>query len=222
MKRFRYSLILFLILWVAGCTAMDEDPQLIASYPSTKQIGTYPVAPRGLMVVYNAELVIEVLNVNRATEKATNIACEYSGYLVSSRSWYQDGNLYTTLVLAMPVVHFDKAHRGLLSLGDLVSERVTGDLQPPGYGEYEWETFSHITLHLHPKKRVFPSLRLPDWRPLHTLSKALSVAGTILGFILDILIWVGVVAGPFVLAGWTLMVLYRRRKRKLVEKADDE
>jgi hypothetical protein len=122
----------------------------------------------------------------------------------------------------VPVIHFDKVHRALLGLGNLVSERVTGDLKPPGYGEYEWGTFSHITLHLHPKRRIFPSFSLPDWRPVNTFTKALRVAGAILGFILDILIWVGVVAGPFILAGWALMVIYRRRKSKSEEKVEGE
>jgi hypothetical protein len=222
MKWFRCTLLLFLVIVLTGCAVGDEDPQLIASYPSTKEIGMYPYAPQGLVVVYNADLVIEVLNVSRAADKAANLAYEYSGYLVSSQSWYQEGELYTTLVIAVPVIHFEKVHRVLLGLGDLVSERVTGDLEPPGYGEYEWGTFSHITLHLHPKSKVFPSFSLPDWRPLNTFAKALQVAGAIFGFLLDILIWVGVVAGPFFLAGWVVVVLYRRRKRKEMEKGAGE
>jgi hypothetical protein len=221
MRWFGLCVILFLVFGLAGCAVGDENPQLIASYPSTKQIGVYPYAPQGL-VVYNADLVIEVLNVSRAAEKAANLAYEYSGYLVSSQSWYQEDELYTTLVIAVPVIHFEKVHRVLVGLGDLVSERVTGDLKPPGYGEYEWGTFSHITLHLHPKGRVFPSFSLPDWRPLNTFSKAWQVAGAIFGFLLDILIWVGVVAGPFFLAGWVVVVLYRRKKRKEMEKGAGE
>lgn len=217
-----FCVILFLVIGLAGCAVGDENPQLIASYPSTKQIGTYPYEPQDLVVVYNADLVIEVLNVSRAADKAANLAYEYSGYLVSSQSWFQDGDLYTTLVIAVPVIHFEKVHRVLLGLGDLVNERVTGDLEPPGYGEYEWGTFSHITLHLHPKDKVFPSFNLPDWRPLNTFAKAWRVAGAIFGFLLDILIWVGVVAGPFFLAGWMVVVLYRRRKRKEMEKGAGE
>jgi hypothetical protein len=182
----------------------------------------HPVIPPGLVVVYNATLDLEVLNVDRAAEKAKNLAYEYRGYLTSSQSWYQEGELHITLVLAVPVVYFDTVHQALLRLGDLVSERVTGELRPSGYGEDSWGAFSHITLHLHPKDTLLPSFNLPDWRPVGTFTKAWRVAGAIFGFLLDILIWVGVVAGPFVLAGWTLVVLIRRRKRKLSEKVNGE
>lgn len=222
MKRLSYGLVLYLILGLVGCAGGEESPQLIASYPTVKQIEVHPVTPPGLVVVYNANLEIEVQNVGRAAEKARDTAYEYSGYLASSQSWYQDGELHTTLVLAVPVIYFDTVHRALLRLGDLVSERVTGDLKPPGHGEYEWGTFSHITLHLRPKDTVLPSLSLPDWRPVGTFTRAWRVAGAIFGFLLDVIIWVGVVAGPFILVGWVVVVLVRRRKGKLAEKVDGE
>jgi hypothetical protein len=220
MKRLGYGLVLCLTLVLVACQGKEPDTQLIASYPTVKQLEVYPVPPPGLVVVYNANLEIEVQNVDRAAEKARDIAFEYNGYLASSQSWYQEGEPHITLVLAVPVVYFDTVHRALLRLGDLVSERVTGDLKAPGQGEYEWGTFSHITLNLRPKDRFFPSLSLPDWRPVSTFSKAWRVAGAIFGFLLDVIIWVGVVAGPFVLAGWVVTVLVRRRKGKLVDKVE--
>jgi len=60
MRWFGLCVILFLVFGLAGCAVGDENPQLIASYPSTKQIGVYPYAPQGL-VVYNADLVIEAV-----------------------------------------------------------------------------------------------------------------------------------------------------------------
>ena len=128
----------------------------------------------------------------------------------------------TSLVLAVPVFYFDIVHRAFLGLGDLVSERVSGDLKPPVDGAYEWGIFSHITLHLRPKHPVISFFNLPDWRPMKTFSKALRVAGALFGFLLDILIWIAVVAGPFVLAGWILFKLTRRRKAASPDEEIDE
>jgi len=176
MRWFGLVLALFIGFVLAGCAVGEETPQLIASYPNSNPTGVQPDTPQGL-VVHNANLEIQVLNVNRAAEKAVNITQEYSGYLASSQAWYQDGDLHTSLVLAVPVFYFDKVYRALLGLGDLVSERVSGDLRPPGDGEYEWGMFSRITLHLHPKHPVIPAINMPDWRPLNTFTKALRVAG---------------------------------------------
>jgi hypothetical protein len=220
MTWFRYGLILFLFLGLTGCALEDPDPQLIASYPNVDQVERYAGPPQGLVVVYNAHLEIEVLNVNRAADKAIAMAGKYGGFLNSSQSWYQDGELNTRLILAVPVIYFEDLHLALLGLGDLVSERVDGDLRPPGYGKSEWQAFSQITLHLHPKAGLFSSGRLPDWHLLNTFRSAVQVAGAIFGFLLDILIWIVVVAGPFVLGGWIVVALLRRRSRKTPEKAD--
>jgi hypothetical protein len=207
-----YSLIF--VTSLAGCKSGEVTPQLVASYPAENQIAVYPVTPPDMIAVYNATLELEVSDVDGSVEKAVNLVNEYGGYLTSSQSWHQEGEKHTTLVLAVPVIHFDMVHRALFRLGDLVSERVSGELKPSGYGDDEWRTFSYITLHLHPKDSVLSALNLPDWRPAQTFTKAWRVFTSIFGFILDIIIWVGVVAGPFVLLGWLAKKLIQRRKKR--------
>lgn len=221
MRWFGLVFILITGFILAGCAVGEETPRLIAAYPNSNPTGVQPFPPQGV-VVYTANLEIQVGNVNRAAVKAINITQEHSGYLASSQSWYQDKELHTSLVLAVPVFYFDKVHRALLGLGDLVSERVSGDLKPPMDGAYEWGIFSHITLHLRPKHPITPAYNLPDWRPVKTFSKALQVAGALFGFLLDILIWIVVVAGPFVLAGWILVKLTRRKKEALTDEGNEE
>jgi hypothetical protein len=51
-------------------------------------------------------------------------------------------------------------------------------------------------------------------QPLVTLAKAWDVFLYIFGFILDVLIWVTVVGGPFLLIGWIVLKLIRRRQRR--------
>jgi hypothetical protein len=216
MKNARILVGLFALVslfYLAGCSA--ESPELIAAHPAEIAIATYPQVPPpepNLMVVYNANLVMAVSNVDRAAEEAAGIAYDYGGYLVSSQSWYQDDDKHTTLILAVPVSRFESARRSLLNLGTLVSERVSGELT--AYGGEDWRTFSHITLNLRPKAFALPSMNLPTWRPLRTLVNAWGVFISIFGFLTDIVIWVVVVAGPFVLMAWGLRALLKRKSKE--------
>jgi hypothetical protein len=207
-------LIYFLICipLLVSCASGDATPQLVASYPAENQIAVYPVTPPDMVVVYHATIDLEVPNVNSCVDKVNTLIYEYGGYLASSQSWYQGGEVNTTLVLAVPIIHFETVHRALLRLGDLVSERVSGELKPLESGAVEWQSFTYITLHLHPKDTAFSTLSSLDWRPAQTLTKAWHVFTAIFGFLVDIIIWVGVVAGPFIFLGWLAKRLIHRRK----------
>jgi hypothetical protein len=160
--------------------------------------------------VYNATLELAVSNVDRVTERAVSLISEYGGYLISSQSWFIQDRKHATLLLAVPAANFDVAKRGLLGLGSLISEKVSGRLVESRH----WQSveYSHITLHLRPKESLWPDLRLPNWRPARTLADAWGVFTAIFGFILDVLIWVIVVIGPFALMGWALSAWIRRRR----------
>jgi hypothetical protein len=205
-----YSLICIPLL--VSCASGNATPQLVASYPAENQIVSYPVTPPDMVVVYNATIELEVPDVDSCADKVNSLIYGYGGYLASSQSWYQDGEVNTTLVLAVPIIHFETVHRALLRLGDLVSERVSGELKPLDYGGVEWQSFTYITLHLHPKDTTFPALSSSDWRPAQTLTRAWHVFTTIFGFLVDIIIWVGVVVGPFFFLGWLAKKLIQRRK----------
>ncbi|MBN2550223.1 MAG: hypothetical protein JXB15_13755 [Anaerolineales bacterium] len=59
----------------------------------------------------------------------------------------------------------------------------------------------------------FPDLPGIGWNPGRTLRSALGVFLSIFGFLADIIIWLLVVVGPFVLLGWGGMKLARRLRR---------
>jgi len=211
-KRFWWIFVLVTVI-VAGCSA-EEPPGLIASYPAERQIATYPITPPGSVVVYHATVELDVSDVDRSGENLNVLALQYGGYLSSSQSWYQDGKKHTTLVLTVPVIHFEAVHRAVLEEGDLVGEWVSGELRPLDYGDGAQQTFSHITVHLRPAASVFPSVELPNWRPARTFARAWGVFAAIFGFLLDVVIWVGVVAGPFMALGLFARALIRRRRGK--------
>jgi hypothetical protein len=214
MKKKILLLMTLIILVLAACSTASE-PRMIAAHPAGEvPIAVYPIEPPvGPIppVVYSASLDLKVGNLDHAVERAMSLAYENGGYLVSSQSWYQEDEKRTTLVLAVPADRFDAMHNGLLNLGSLVSEQVYGELLP--YDNRGWETFSHITVNLRPRGWSLPSVDVPDLRPAHTFVQAWQVFTAIFGFLLDVVIWIVVVVGPFVLMGWGLIKLLQWRKK---------
>lgn len=204
-----FSILLLAILSVA-CSS-SEGPEQIAAFPIETPIAISPRYPETALV-YNATLDLEVSNVERAAERAKEIAFEQNGYLVSSQSWYQDGKKHMSVVLAVPAFHFDDSRDELLRLGSVVGEWIASELIS-NEGDY-WDTYSQFTLYLHPKESAFPQISLPEWRPVRTFEKAWEVFVSIFGFLLDIVIWVVVVAGPFLLIGWGIKRLIQWRQKK--------
>ncbi len=209
MYRLQITLLGLLVLLVAGCSSASS-PQLIAAYPSTGQTESHPyVPPSPAQFVYDAYIELEVSNTASASREAQDLAYDYAGYLVSSQSWRQDGQKHITLVLAVPVANFDGLRAAITRLGTLQSERVSGEWVSTGYGS-EWTVYSEITVQLHPKSLSWPRLGTSGWDPSRTLEHAWGVFITIFGFLVDILIWVAVVLGPFALLGWFALALSRR------------
>ncbi len=205
---FKKILFLLLILLTA-CSPTAEEPQRIAAYPAEKQIAVHPLSP-DKVIVNTATIDLAVSNVDKTVDKVHNLVFEYGGYVTRSQAWLQNNDKFTTMTIAVPQIYFEAVHRNILALGDLKSEYITGDIQPESLPEQS-PPYAYITINLHPKASVFPALTLPDWRPLQTLAKAWNVLAGILGFLLDILIWVGVVGGPFILLGAGLRRWLRRR-----------
>jgi len=212
-------LVLILALVLAACGGASAAPQLIGSYPQEPETGAglpeYAPPARNLLVVYSASLELEARDVDAAADRAAQLAYDYGGYLAESQSWRRDGRKYTTLTLAVPVAYFEAVYAGLLELGTLISENVSGDLRPVGqYGD-EWNTFTHITVSLRPAEGLvsMPRLTGSGWNPIRTFLQAFGFVAGILQVVVDGLIWVVVVAGPFGLVGWGVRGLARRWRR---------
>jgi hypothetical protein len=196
-------------LALAACSG--SAPQLIGAYPKGT---TGNVAPsEALLLVYNAYLTLDVADVDSAAERATQLAYDHGGYLVSSQAWYQDGRKYATLTLAVPVPRFDDLRSALLNLGTLVSETVSGEPKPIR-GD-DWNTFAHITVQFQPAAPMISLPKLPDfgWNPGRTFGQAFGVFFSIFTFLVDALIWITVIVGPFVLMGFGLRAVVRRMRK---------
>ncbi len=193
----------------------SATPQLIGAYPR-QVIATYVPPPSNTLVVYNAELELSSTDVEAAARQATSLAYSYGGYLASSQTCYSGADLNISLVLAVPVANYAGLHDALLGLGRLENERVSGDLVRTGYDQSQWTTYSNLTVHFQP---AMSPLQLPDlpslgWSPVDTFRSAFGVFAALFTFVVDIVIWVAVVVGPFVLMGFGLRALIRRLRAR--------
>ena len=209
----RYILSASIALLLAACSGgARSEPEMIASFPV--QHGTVPQPvnpPPPAQFVYDATLELEVRDLERTAGRAVDLSYQYDGYLVSSNAWHSGTDRFTRLVLAVPAANFDSAYNALSKLGDVVNQHIAGQWVSsyPGDG---WDVYSEITLQLNDPGAARPIL-FGGWRPLSTLESAWSFFVTIFGFLADVVIWLVVVAGPFLLLAWLLHRLIKRLRR---------
>lgn len=211
MSRFSYILAsLTLALLLGACSAVSpQGPRQIAVQPSS-QVLIPPAQPYG-QFVYNASLVVEVSDPVEAAVDAETIALNNGGYLVrSTSSWKQDGEVWASLVLAVPASSYPRVYADLVELGSLMSAVTSGEWSKGGYGV---EAYSEIAVTFQPGGWRWPEITIGTWNPGRTFSQAFGVFTAIFGFLADVVIWVLVVTGPFVLLALVARAIWRRMAR---------
>ena len=221
MRRIPLVIILTFAALLAACAPnASATPALIGAYRAgdAPPVATYvPPAP-GAELVYNATVDLLVSDVVTAADAATRLATGYGGYLSDSQRWYDNRELHVALTLVVPSDSFNAVHTGLLRLGTLNSDSVSGDLVPAE--PYPWGHDSTFYVFLSPAAPavayrapvVVPSTwpSADAWRPDRTFAAAAHVFGLIFTFLVDAAIWLLVVIGPFVLIALGLRRLFRR------------
>lgn len=215
-QRWSVGWLMVLAIWVTACGGsprMIGQAERAAEGPRLLTEGQQP--PANTLVVYNAYLEMEVRRADEAVAEVERIALNQGGYLVRAQNWTEAGQQHATVTVAVPVARYEEARRRLLGIGTLLSESVTGDLLPISGTDPEWTTYSHLTLQLHPSATTVawtaPTLPSP-WRPLQTFREASGVFSAIFLFLLDILIWLVVVIGPFLLMALGVRALWQRQR----------
>lgn len=204
---------LFLVL-LAAC--QPGTPRQIASYPNETQTYAPPdTVPQTAILIYDASLALTVWNVEDAANSALQKAADYGGYLSASNTWTSGGQTYATLTFALPAGNYDRALNAFKRLGTVTQEQVSGKLYPYS-GQSGWDYTSHITLNLSQRFETvqWPSVHVTETRPLRTFSAAFGVLVGLLGFLLDIAIWLVVVVGPFLLIGWGIKKIWQGKAPK--------
>jgi hypothetical protein len=205
-KWISFSSLSLLFLLMAACSGASQ-PKLIGSYPSQGNSESQPVPHE--QFVYDASIEMEVRNVDSAAERSEERANDYGGYLVGRQSWTQAGEEHIQLVLAVPAPNYEALHRAILDLGTLQSERVSGEWVSSRYSS-DWSIYSEITVTFHPRYTARPVVSTTGWNPIRTFERAWQVFVTIFGFVIDILIWVIVLVGPFILIALGLRSVIRK------------
>ena len=193
---------------LAGCSGL-ATPRLIGSYPRYATPTPLVVA---LGRAYHTTLDVQVADVDAAARQAEQLAYQDGGYLVASQSWYQDGQFVTSLTLAVPASQFDALRGAVVALGRLVDERLVSEPAPwPADPPVE----STVTVIFAPAApaMALPGAPSPAWSPAGAFAQASAVFVFILTILIDVIIWVGVVVGPFALIGLALRWLLRRRRQ---------
>ncbi len=68
------------------------------------------------MIIKNGEMTLLVSDTDRALDQATGVAVDSGGYVVSSKTWLQDGHKYASLTMGIPSDQFEVAQRRLRAL----------------------------------------------------------------------------------------------------------
>jgi hypothetical protein len=203
------SLFLSLLFLLLAACAGTSQPKLIGSYPSQGVSESQPVPHE--QFVYDAVMEMEVRNPDSAAERSEERAYDYGGYLVGRHSWTRAGEEHIQLVLAVPAPNYEALHEAILDLGTLKSERVSGDWVSSKYAG-DWSAYSEITVTFHPRYAARPVIVATGWNPIRTFERAWQVFVTLFGFVVDILIWIIVLVGPFVLMALGLRAVARKLK----------
>ena len=87
-----------------------------------------PVAYRvNRMIIKNAELGLLVADTDRAIDQVTQIATDSFGYILTSRTWYEDDFKYATITMGVPSEEFENTLRRLRGMAlRVLDENASG------------------------------------------------------------------------------------------------
>lgn len=112
----------------AGAAAPAQQPaqpQEAPAAPSASGDGSQqslPSAPsaspyqQNRMIIKNGEMTLLVADTDRAIDQATGIAVDNGGYIISSRTWLQDGFKFAEMTMGVPSEQFETVQRRLRGL----------------------------------------------------------------------------------------------------------
>ncbi len=198
--------ILFLLIFLMGCSLEPPTPALIASYPGQpgQDRQQTPADPHQMVVRYSADLTIAVTDVKGAILEATDRVQRHGGYVSSLRSWQSGGRTHASMVVNVPTRQFGQVRLELHGIGDLVRESISGDPISPATGFDPRTPFSQLRLHIQPQSsrlitlvNAFRGMFARDYQILLSYSRWS-------GFLSRLLAGALLLFGPFIWLGWWL------------------
>jgi len=183
---------------------------------SPKLIGSYPVQPpesasNQEILDYTARIELDVWDISAAVEIATRLAYDWGGTVLNTDSWGLAGQRCTSLTITVPSSHFEDLRRNLHDLGSLTRENLSGD-RSVNLDRFHTR-YSTILLTLCSRQPVRVRVPTSTWNPLLTLVKAMEVSRLIITRLIDGLIWIAVIVGPFAFLAWLCVGAWKRIKK---------
>ncbi len=79
------------------------------------------------LIIKNANLQLLVVDTGTAIDRVTQVVVDTFGYIISSRSWYQETFQYATITIGVPVDQFEEAMRRLRGMAiQVLDENASG------------------------------------------------------------------------------------------------
>ncbi|MCP4285317.1 MAG: DUF4349 domain-containing protein, partial [Gammaproteobacteria bacterium] len=89
------------------------------------QLSVVPAVSR--MVIKDAEMELLVADTDLSMPEVVQLAGDYEGYIITSKTWFEDEYKYASIQLGIPVDHFETVLNRLRSLGlQVVRETASG------------------------------------------------------------------------------------------------
>jgi hypothetical protein len=200
--------VLFIFLFamlLSGCSsAFTLQPAQVQAFATP-----VPIYPPRFDQLQHAYLEIISSDVDLAAARATRLTAEYGGSLLDSSSWEMNGQRTISLEIEVPGNSFEGLYSALRKLGRVGREDLYYDEVLKSRFPYDmW--VARITLMIVPTSSLIRPLPHVGWDPGATLQSAFAVFLKIFGLLVDVLIWVLVVAGPFLLIGLGIWWIARR------------
>ena len=92
-------------------------------------VGDVSTSPyqEGRMIIKNGDMKLLVADTDVAIDRTYGVAVDLGGYLLSTKSWMQDGFKYATLTIGVPVDQFENAMRRMRGLAiTVLDENASG------------------------------------------------------------------------------------------------
>ena len=199
--------VVVLTVLLSGCASvLPLQPAAVQAFATP-----VPIYPPRFDQLQHAYLEIISSDVELAAARASRLTAEYGGSLLDSSTWVVNGQHTISLEIEVPGSSFEGLYSALRKLGRLSHEDMFYDEVIKSRLPYDmW--VARITLRIIPTRSLISPLPNTGWDPSATLQSAFAVFLKIFGFLVDVLIWVLVVAGPFLLIGLGVWWITRRMR----------
>lgn len=200
-----------MIAW-ALVACRQAEPVMIGSAPigyENRPVAYQGARPPNVAIVHTIYLELAVADVDNAVNRATTIASDFGGYVISSQTWYDNGQRHETTVLAVPLDFAGSTRQSLLRLGSLIQDRVSETVLSTGQGV----PFAQITVQFEPGRPAPIRLPAEQVRPV-TLADTFRWVGAMIVSLFqslaNIIMLLAVLAVPVVLILLGVITLLRR------------